>query len=86
MNKHNKKKAEQLGMSHGKASNRLRRKLLFDALKRLGEISCFVCGEEMTAEDFSVEHKEPWLDSEDPQKLFWDLDNISYSHKRCNRP
>lgn len=33
-------------------------------------------------EEFSVDHKKEWL-YEDPQ-LFWDLENISFSHLSCN--
>jgi len=38
----------------------------------------------MSRETFSIEHVIPWLDSEDPVKLFFDLDNISFSHLKCN--
>lgn len=38
----------------------------------------------MSRETFSIEHKIPWLDSEDPTGLFFNLDNISFSHKSCN--
>ncbi|KKL25623.1 hypothetical protein LCGC14_2403400, partial [marine sediment metagenome] len=35
-------------------------------------------------DDFTIEHKIPWLDND--SDLFWDLDNIAFSHNRCNRP
>jgi len=38
----------------------------------------------MTRENFTIEHKVPWLDSEDPVKMFFDLDNIAFSHHKCN--
>lgn len=54
-------------------------------LQRLGEDKCYKCGEQIqTPEELSLEHKENWL-HRDPA-LFWDLNNISFSHWRCNRP
>ena len=38
----------------------------------------------MTRETFSIEHLKPWLDSNDPVGLYFDLDNISFSHLSCN--
>jgi hypothetical protein len=38
----------------------------------------------MTRETFSVEHKVAWLNSEDPLRFFFDLENIDYSHISCN--
>lgn len=76
-------KAAQLGMPIGTASNRLRKALLFDALKRHEENICYRCGTEILAvEDLSVDHKKPWLHVS--SALFWDIDNIAYSHLSCN--
>ena len=38
----------------------------------------------MTEDNFSIEHIEDWEYSETPIELFFDLDNISFSHKLCN--
>lgn len=38
----------------------------------------------MDRDTFSIEHKEAWLDSEDPVGMYFDLDNISFSHHSCN--
>ncbi len=79
------KRTGQLGMSHGKASHRLRKLVLFDTLRRHGENICFRCGLDIeSAAELSIEHKEPWLDVS--PDLFWDLSNIAFSHLRCNRP
>lgn len=75
------KKHDQLGMNYGTASYRLVKDLLFDKVK---DTPCHQCGGVLERENFSIEHKTPWLDSEDPTKLFFDLDNISYSHLSCN--
>jgi len=76
-------KHEQLGMPFGTAANRLKKLVLFDLLKRHGENVCFQCGKEILyAEQLSIEHKKPWLHVD--AKLFWDLNNIAFSHNVCN--
>jgi len=78
-------KTDQLGMNPGTASNRLKKNLLFEFAKRLDMHWCYQCGAEIKdCDDFTVEHKTPWLHSEDPKGLFFDIDNIAFSHKSCN--
>lgn len=85
MQDYNKKKADQLGMPIGTASNRLRKSVVFKLLKKLNENYCFQCGSEIeTEKELSIEHKIPYLDSENPVELFFDLDNIAFSHLSCN--
>lgn len=38
----------------------------------------------MERENFSIEHKTPWLDSENPLELYFSLENIDFSHHVCN--
>lgn len=79
------KRTQQLGMPYGTACGRLRKQLMFALLQRLDAAKCFRCGEEIeSAATLSVEHKTPWLDSDDPSGLFFDLDNIAFSHLVCN--
>lgn len=78
-----KKKDDQLGMPLGTASHRLRMAIMFKLVAEAGHL-CFRCGGELTLESFSIEHKIPWLHSEDPIELFFDLDNIAFSHLGCN--
>jgi|SRR6478736_5691467 len=79
------KKALQLGMPSGTAANRLRKSILFSLLKKLGENFCYQCGAEIENEnELSIEHKTAWLNSENPKELFFDLDNIAFSHLSCN--
>lgn len=81
----NEKKTKQLGMPVGTASNQLRKNLLFAMAQKLGENYCFQCGAEIeSAEHLSIEHKIPYLDSENPKELFFSLDNIAFSHLKCN--
>ena len=39
----------------------------------------------MTADTYSVEHKTEWLYSEDPVNAYFDMANIAFSHRKCNR-
>ncbi|MBV9926371.1 MAG: hypothetical protein JOZ96_15235 [Acidobacteria bacterium] len=58
--------------------------ILFNLLRRHGENVCFKCTRLIeTADELSIEHKEPWEGVS--VELFWDLENISFSHLRCNR-
>jgi hypothetical protein len=75
------KKKDQLGMNCGTASYRLVKDLLFSFVK---DIPCYHCGGQLSRDTFSIEHIKPWLDSENPVELFFDLENISFSHKSCN--
>lgn len=70
-------------MNPSTAQGRLLRDILFDFVMK-EDITCFHCQEELTRETFSIEHKEPWLDSENPVDMFFDIENISYSHLSCN--
>ena len=81
----NKNKAAFLGMPHGTANARLRKAILFKLVQTCKEDICFRCG--LTIEkvdDLSIEHKLPWENIS--VELFWDLDNIAFSHLKCNKP
>jgi hypothetical protein len=80
----NHKKTELLGMPFGTAGGRLRKMVMFHLLKKHQENICFKCGKviEEVAE-LSIEHKESWQLG--GPHLYWDLDNIAFSHLKCNR-
>jgi len=81
----NQKKAIQLGMSYGSAIHRLRKMLLFKLIQDTQQDLCFQCGKKIeTVAELSIEHKYPWLDSINPEELFFDLNNIAFSHLSCN--
>lgn len=76
---------QQLGMSHGAAAGKLRKNILFHLLVRLQENICFKCGLLISSSnELSIEHKQSWEGVS--AELFWNLDNIAFSHLRCNRP
>lgn len=79
------KKKKQLGMDGGTASSRLKKTIMYDLAKKLNLHYCFQCGSEIESiNEFTIEHKVPWLDSENPKELFFSLDNIGFSHHKCN--
>ena len=81
----NRKAAETLGMPHGTAAGRLRKMLLFRQLKKHQENICVRCNKEIeTVDELSVEHIKPWEGIS--ADLFWDLDNVAFSHMKCNVP
>lgn len=85
MKENNNKKDELLGMSHGTASNQLRKMILFSLIQELNKDVCFRCGNKIERiEDLSIEHKEAWQSAENPKKSFFDLGNITFSHLNCN--
>ena len=77
-------KTRQLGMPFGTASNKLRKLILFKYIKMAGEDMCFKCGKKISiVDDLSIEHKIPWQGK--TNDLFWNLDNIAFSHLKCNK-
>lgn len=78
------KKQDQLGMNPSTAQHRLVKDILYKLVVATNQNDCFICGSPMSRDTFSIEHKEAWLDSEDPVKNFFDLENISFSHLACN--
>lgn len=83
MNNSNKYKSEKLGMPMGTAWNRLRKMILFKLVKNLKFDYCFQCGAKIeSVKELSIEHKIPWQNAS--IDLFWDTDNIAFSHLSCN--
>jgi hypothetical protein len=81
----NQKKTEQLKMPIGTATAILRKDILFNLIQKCGLDICFQCGNKIEfVDDLSIEHKVPWLDSNDPVKNFFNLENIAFSHLKCN--
>jgi len=74
-----------LGMTYAAAKNTLFYDLLFIYTKKTNKDICFQCGEKINSKDeLSVEHKIPYMYSEEPKKIYFDLDNIAFSHRKCN--
>ena len=85
MTKGNRKKMEMLGTNYGTAFHRLRKMIMFDFAKKLNLDTCYQCGHKIDdINEFSIEHKTPWLNSELPLETFYDINNIAFSHLSCN--
>lgn len=85
MTKSNEKKKNQLGSDAGTLAHQLKKDILFHYIKKADENICYQCGLKIcNVSELSIEHKIPWLDSLNPKKLFFDLDNIAFSHLSCN--
>ena len=81
----NEKKAATLGIPHGTAVSKLRKNIMFFLLCRLNENVCYRCKKAIqTVDEISIEHIKPWEGIS--ADLFWDLQNIAFSHIACNRP
>ena len=74
-----------LGMPIGTAQNRLRKSLMFMLMQKAGLDTCFRCGIKIEAENqMSIDHKDGWQLSRNPAEEFFNLENIAFSHARCN--
>lgn len=78
------KKQVQLGMNPSTAQGKLTRDILWSLVVKTNQDICCKCDKPMVRDTFSIEHVKPWLDSEDPVGLFFDINNIKFSHLRCN--
>lgn len=85
MSKYSKERAKQLGMSVGSARNKLHKSILFKLICDTNQNKCYQCGEIIeSVDDLSIEHKEPWLHKDNAIDLYFDLNNIAFSHLSCN--
>lgn len=59
--------------------------ILFSLLREMKRNVCYRCRRAITrADDLTMDHKIPWLDSDRPKHLFFRLSNVAFSHHRCN--
>ena len=85
MSNSNEKRSRQLGMPFGTATNKLRKQILFRLVQKCEMDICYQCNEKIeNVSQLSIEHKMPWLDSDDPLTSFFDSQNIAFSHLSCN--
>lgn len=81
--KRERSETNQLGINYSTAMNRLRVKIMYYLAYKCNMLDCYRCGKYIeSSEQLSVEHKKPWLYND--TSLFWDLENIAFSHKLCN--
>ena len=79
-------KSALLGENFSTASNKLKKSIMFDLIKRLELDNCYRCTLKIERiEELSVEHLEAWQRAENPVEAFYSLENIGFSHLNCNR-
>mgnify|MGYP002346281941 CR=1 FL=1 len=71
-------------MSVSTARAKLVMDLLFHMVMTHTSGTCARCGELLTRSSFTIDHMDPWLDSEDPFSKYFDVSNVRYSHLSCN--
>jgi HNH endonuclease len=75
--------SEQLGMHIATATRRLQKAVILMLVQKVGLDVCFRCGKKIeTPQELSMDHKVAWRNVN--PTLFWDLDNIAFSHLSCN--
>jgi len=85
MGNNNAEKSRQLGMPFGTAGHRLRKQIIFHLMQECGLDQCHQCGEIIEdIDNLSIEHKKPWLHELNAAELFFDMNNIAFSHTKCN--
>lgn len=78
------RKTDFLGMNWSTANNRLKKMIIFKLLVDSSKNVCFKCSSLIeNIEELSIEHKKPWENID--VALFWDMNNIAFSHVSCNR-
>lgn len=72
-------------MTISSAVGKLRKSLLFHFVSKLGLNNCYRCGLIIeSVDDFTMDHKINWLGEEKAKDLFFDVENIKFSHFACN--
>ena len=84
MNNTIKRKCDAVGMNISTAQGRLYKLIMFNLAKECNKLICYRCGKHIELKDFSVDHKEDWLHSDNARELFFDYNNIAFSHNKCN--
>lgn len=74
-----------LGVNPATANYQLHRRLVFAMAQQLNLAVCFRCGHTIVdVSDLSIEHKKSWRSAANPRAAFFDLENVAFSHLRCN--
>lgn len=85
MDNNNKYKKMQLEESPGKARHKLFTLILYNLVVETNKNNCFRCGLPiLSADSISIDHKIPWMYTSNPKEIYYSIDNIAFSHKKCN--
>lgn len=81
----NANKAKLLKMPFGTAQGKLKKALLFKFASLLDKLGCYRCSNIIgSVDEFTIEHMEAWSSAKDPAAAFFDLENVAFSHMKCN--
>ncbi len=74
-----------LGDKLSTAKSRLNKLLMFELANKCDMETCYRCGVEIERfEEFTINQKESWLLSDESTKMFYGIENIAFSHAKCN--
>lgn len=77
--------SSQLGYKSVAHANRvLMKDLVYHFIFKLGLNKCYRCGGTLDRDDFTIDHKIPWRHSDNPLELFFNIENVKFSHFSCN--
>jgi hypothetical protein len=72
-------------MPFGTATHQLRKLIMFSLAQKCGMNVCYRCETKILAvKEMSIDHKVSWEKSDDPRRLFFEVENIAFSHLSCN--
>lgn len=81
----NLEESEMLGMPISTARSKLYKQVLLNALKAFNNDICYRCGEPITeALELSIDHVINWRRAPNAKELYFDTNNIKFSHNHCN--
>ena len=85
MGRKSKQYAESIGYNQiAHASRVLMKDLVYHFYKKHGGGKCYRCGKKLKRDDFTIDHIEPWRNKVNAKELFFNINNISFSHISCN--
>ena len=80
------KKDELLGMPWNTANTRLRKKLIWYLIIKLGFNQCYKCQDNIEdSEELFIDHINDWQLAENPIESFFNMENISFRHLHCSK-
>ena len=57
--------------------------IMYSLARKLSMLDCYRCKKEIDdISDFTIDHKKGWVNVS--PALFWDMNNIAFSHATCN--
>jgi len=79
------RKAKLLGRPFGTANKKLRKSILFMLIKKINKNICYKCNKKIeNMSNLAIKHKDNWMSTKNPIESFYDLNNIIFSHRKCD--